>query len=486
MRWLLAFVVATLCGCGASDRRDVITARHVDENSGAPDVTRITDLGDLTAIPARGAIPVGASDGIFVIGELILIEGDDFGKLPTIAIGGRPAANLARTRSGGIVSRIPQEVPDGVIPVEVSHPDGRDSKEIELSRYLALAGPKSVHLMATGARPTLKHRFEVAGATGLAFSHDGQALYIAGPRRRSLQIVKVAAKGRPATSDRIEVGEQAVNRLVTRMGVPILAALGKDGVRLFDTRVPTAISEGPMIAIADGASAGAFSPDGQFLAVIGSANNRVTLIRLATSAAPTPSVAAELELMAGDTVPLLRDLAFAPEGDELWVISGNTELSTVAGVRPTRVTRLALNDGVLSELATATVAKAAGPRYIAVSQRQAIMAAAAVRSTKQRAAMVLSTVPASLVGVDTGSKGSKCQILRFDLEGNASVLVDGPGIYSRSLLSHDQRWVYAATRQDGRIGVTSVALDGGEPIFLELADDEDVDELQALPLAIAP
>lgn len=485
MRWLLALGVVGLVGCGAADGRHMVTARHIDESSGAPNVSKVVDLGDLSAIPAMGAISTRASDGVFVVGELVLIEGEDFGKQPTVSIGGRPARNLGRTKNGGIVARIPAEVDDGQIKVEVSHGNGSGYKEIELTRYLALAGPTSVHLIASGAHPSVRHQFEVAGATGLAFSHDGQALYIAGPKRRSLQVVKVSAKDRPTSSNRIVIGENAINRLATRMGVPMLAVLGNDGVRLFDTRVPTAISQLPMVKIDSGVTAGVFSPDGQFLAVISNVDNWVRLIQVGDTMTPATLVS-KLELMVGDPVPLLRDLAFAPEGDELWVVSGNSMASTVAGVRPTQITRLALQDGTLTELSSAQIAKASGPRFMAVSLQQAIMAATAVRSTKRRATLVLSTVPSAMVGASTDNQDRSGQILDFDLEGNAKVLVDGPGVYSRSLLSHDQQWVYAATRQAGRIGVTSVAASGGKPSFLELADDKDADALEPLPLAIAP
>ena len=62
---------------------------------GAPKIMRIRDLGQ-PQLPAQGAYAVSDSDGVGVIGELLLIEGDALGKQPTVHVGGRAADVLAR------------------------------------------------------------------------------------------------------------------------------------------------------------------------------------------------------------------------------------------------------------------------------------------------------------------------------------------------------------------------------------------------------
>src|SRR5688572_23876798 len=131
MRRLALVLVAGACGGGWPE---VIDVRDISAAGGSPQVERVRDLGQIV-MPESGSLPKPDSDGLFVVGELVLIEGDDFGKLPTILVGGRPAGVLARTGGGGIVTRVPDGVPPGKVAVEVSHPRGKSSKEIQVKRY---------------------------------------------------------------------------------------------------------------------------------------------------------------------------------------------------------------------------------------------------------------------------------------------------------------------------------------------------------------
>jgi hypothetical protein len=69
----------------------------VPGGSDAPKIAKVTDLGDVPALPAHGELPVRDSDGKFAIGELVLIEGSGFGKLPSVKTGGAPLDIAART-----------------------------------------------------------------------------------------------------------------------------------------------------------------------------------------------------------------------------------------------------------------------------------------------------------------------------------------------------------------------------------------------------
>jgi hypothetical protein len=454
-----------LVACGASLSRDIAETRQIPASSGAPTVMRVVDLGDTDSIPAHGPISTKRSDGVFVIGELVLVEGEDFGKLPTISIGGKPAERMARTKSGGILTRIPVEVDAGEAKVEVSHPDGRHSISIQVERHIALADSMSVHLVAVNGKGAMaqKSSLPIRDAIDVDFSQDGPALRV-----------------------RLPMKYRAPHALVSRRGVPVLALLHGAGITLFDTRVPTAISESGRVVLPNGGRTAVFSPDGSYLAVISARGNAVSLIALGG----TPAVVSRLEVLAGDTVPLLRDLVFSPSGEELWVLSGNNSESVVAGQRATQISVLAIAEGTLSLVRAATIGVAQAPLNMAASQREAVMAAAAVRSTRQRAAMVLSTVSAELVSAGGKGDDPRGVLLRFDLDGNASELVAGNSVFSQLCLSHDQSRVFAATRQAGigsrSLGITSAALDEGNPYYLQLALDKESDLLRPLPLAIAP
>ena len=132
-----------------------------------------------------------------------------------------------------------------------------------------------------------------------------------------------------------------------------------------------------------------------------------------------------------------------------------------------------------------------GPQFLAVSRREAIQAAAAVRSTRQKAAFVLSSVDANLVGLaGSASTGADGVLLRLDLEGNANVITQGSNLFSRCVISPDQRWVLSATRKrkDGGsvLGVSAVPVEGGEATFQELDTSDVSDILDPVPIALVP
>ncbi len=482
----IGLTAALAVACGGSLSREIAEPRHIPASSGAPDVVRVVDLGDMSSIPASGEVPTDRSDGVFVIGELVLVEGENFGKLPTLHIGGRPAERLARTKSGGILARIPVEVDAGKAEVEVSHPAGKHSISITVERQLALADSSSVQLVAVDREGAMLKRasLPIGGAVDLDFGHDGQGLYVLGPD--SLTVIATAARGGPAVRARMAMDVNSPHGLVTRIGVPVLALLHGAGVTLFDTRVPTAITESGRVDLPNGGRAAVFSPDGSHPAVLSDKGNALTLIAIGSA----PRVVASLDLMEGETVPLLQDLVFSPSGDEVWVLSGNNPKSVVAGLRPTKVMVVQLQGSNLVNLRAATISVAQGPRNLVVSQRKAVMAAAAVRSTRQRAAMVLSSVSSEMMSDGSKSGALRGKVVRFDLDGNATELSSGSSVFSQLCLSHKQSHVFAATRQqkDGArsLGITSASLEGGQSVYLRLADDTEPDALKPLPLAIAP
>ncbi len=479
-------LAALLASCGGSLSREIGSTRHIPASSGAPEVVRVVDLGAMSSIPSAGFVPTLGSDGVFVVGELVLVEGYDFGKLPTLSIGGKPAERLARTKSGGILTRIPVEVDAGTVRVDVSHSDGLHGLKIRVERHLALADSKNVHLVSVEPDGSMEEKksLSLGGAVDLDFGHEGQALYVLG--KDTLSIVVMAAKGGPAIGQRVGFHHRAPRALVSRIGVPVLALLHGAGITFFDTRQPTAISETGRILLPSGAAAAVLSPDGKYLAVISLRGNGLSLIQLGAD----PVVVSRLELMGGDTVSLLEDLVFSPSGDEIWILSGNNSRSVSAGVRPTQLSVVDVVGGSLTYARAATIGVAQAPRNLAVSHRRAIMAAAAVRSTRQRAALVLSSVSTSFVRDGSKSQDRQGKLLRVDLDGNTTELGAGNSVYSQMRLSHDQRRVFAATRQAGvgehGVGITSASLTGGAPYYLPLGENAETDPLHSLPLAIAP
>ena len=134
---LSAIAMLLFAGCATGGFPDVVDPREVSTTFGPPTVRRIRDAGAVR-LPQAGAWR-GEPDGVAGPGELIVIEGDNFGRLPTVSIGGRATAIVARTDGGGIVARVPTGVPVGDVPVVVSQPKGRAQKSFPLRRFAVVA-----------------------------------------------------------------------------------------------------------------------------------------------------------------------------------------------------------------------------------------------------------------------------------------------------------------------------------------------------------
>jgi hypothetical protein len=89
------------------------------------------------------------------------------------------------------------------------------------------------------------------------------------------------------------------------------------------------------------------SPDGHELAILADDGNRVVLFDVSTPAAPR--FISSVDVLPGERASLVHDLAFSPNGQTLWVVSGANS-DTFPQVIPTRVTALRLvNDAFGNE-----------------------------------------------------------------------------------------------------------------------------------------
>src|SRR5262249_52712357 len=105
---------ATLCfgaACQSAGFPMIVEGRELLPSAGAPVIRRVRDLGT-PRLQSSGAF-VGQPDGVTVPGELVLLEGDNLGKQPTVLVGGRATSIVARTEGGGIILRVPRGVPSG-------------------------------------------------------------------------------------------------------------------------------------------------------------------------------------------------------------------------------------------------------------------------------------------------------------------------------------------------------------------------------------
>lgn len=500
--------------CGGAGSRVVVTPRQVDAASGAPKVRRVTDMGDMGAIPAYGnKLPRFDSDGVFVVGELVLVEGEDFGKLPTVNIGGRPAVVLARTGSGGIVTRIPPGVASGTAEVEVSHTKGRGAKKIEVRRYGFVVQPEAGKLFAftigTDGTPAEQTFLSIPGAKDVAYSSDGAAAYVAvagldSGERASVAVVATMTGEGPKVVHNLQLRGHEAHFIACAAEAPVCAVAGGGFMTAIDTRNarnPSLYEPVKLGANAAGLEALGVAPDGRLAVALSPERNTLVPYDLAN-----PSHAREgepLALMPDQRVPLAADFGFAPGGKELWVLTGDNREALIAGAHPARLLVVTVDGTKLSLNADAEIAGADAPTALAVARRESIMGATAIRSTARRAAVVVAGVSRDLLRLlnETGKEPMQLlgtpmtmgQLVRTDLEGKGQVIWSEEAFVTDVEMSHDVRWLVAATTKVSRaggtpslqFGVLVMPLAGGKGSFLALGDGGR-DPLVRAPVALSP
>lgn len=406
---LCAALLASACG-GAGWPRVLEPADVADLRDGAPRITKVRDLGQIYI--GHGGPLTAESDGVFTIGELLLIEGRGFGKQPTVTLGGRPLEVLWRAAGGGVIGRIPTGVGGGPQPLRLQNRDGQDEASVPLRRLALVLDPQRQQLHGlelsggSATAPGLKalgQPLTLTGGRRLAVSADGGAAYVLHPgigpiAAARLSVIDLGAPGGPRLAQERSVDAPA-GLLVAAERAPVLLALGPKRLALFDVREPRrAASWGTaeLPAEAQGAVAAALSPDGALLAVALAEDNRVVLLDVKPRPdGPHPRVVAQAELLPLARQPLLCDLRFAADGEALWVLTGDNERGRGRGHQPTRVVTLKLRRSAealeLAEERVVELPEAGAPLRLAAARAQPVAAGTTIREAPERAALYLTT-----------------------------------------------------------------------------------------------
>lgn len=506
-----------LAGCATAGFPALIDSHEVPGAYSAPRITRVRDIGQVR-LPEQGAWQ-GASDGVAVPGELVLVEGDDFGRLPTVTIGGRAATVLARTDGGGLITQVPTGVPAGSAQVTVSQPKGRASFPLIIKRYAIVVHDGKVFTLTIdkdGAQ-TLGAPLSVPGARAVRLSSDGSTAYL---------LASGTSDGKAAATDRLVVldltapggpklvGERALTHharlLAAASDAPILAAIGEGKVTLFLCRHADAPAPYDAVALPkelDDPRAAELSPDGKVLALLIAAGNR--LGALDVSQAPALKPITTVDLLPGERLALVRDLGFSADGETLWVVSGDNA-KTLPAIQPTRLTavRLLGNDKpapgagtagasatrLLSVWRTQSVPGASAPLRLAIARGQLLASGTTIRMPPEKAAVFVSTVADAffkLAGLELGTpagahaadklwtRPQPGMMVRADVSGGGGPLFATSEIMSAIDLTPDaQRLLATAVRVSPAPATNSVVLDFGvttapiwgtpTPLFLPL------------------
>ncbi len=496
-------VFCAWAGCAGSGFPDVIDPSEVSSSFGAPSIDRVRDAGNVQ-LPLAGPWQ-GESDGVACPGELVLIEGDNFSRLPTVTIGGRATTIVARTAGGGIVARVPTGVPVGKVTVSVSQPKGKAHKELIIRRLAVVAHAGKLHILEVGKdglHPTLA-ALALPHANLVRLSFDGGAAYVLGGDK--LKAVDLACLQGPRASRQVTVPSGA-QLLTAAAEAPRLAVIGDGKLTLFSTRQSSRPAPYEPIYLPNelkNATAFELSPDGKVLAALVPDGNRLVALEVQENP-PAVRVQSSIDILPGEHLPLVRDLAWSSDGETLWVVSGDNAQSLPA-VQPTRLTAVRIlpretkvagdpKAELLSLWRTQSIPGASAPLRLSVARGQPLASGTTIRMPPDKAAVFISAVADAifkLPGVALGGKGgpaivaklwrpaSPAMVVRADINGGGGPLFASPQIMSSLELTPDAQWlVGTAARVAPAPSTHSVVLDFGlmmspvwgnpAPVFLSL------------------
>ncbi len=517
MRFLSAFLGLFLAaGCGAGGFPNVIEAREIPSASGSPRISRVRDAGT-GRVPSEGAWK-GEEDGVATPGELLLIEGDNFGRQPTIAIGGRATGIIARTDGGGVIVRVPVGVPSGEVEVSVSQPHGRAVKTVRIRRLAVVVHAGLVHILEVGKDvKALGAPLSVPGARLVRLSSDGGVAYVIAsrPDHDRLVVIDLGAAGGP---------KQVFERLLTHRATllasaqdaPVVVAIGEGQATLFSTtlaRSPAPYDPVELPKDVRTPRAVELSPDGKVLALLIAEGNKLAICDVEKQ--PSVKLVTTVDLLPSERLSLVRDLSFSSDGETLWVVSGDNDKSLPA-LQPTRLTAVRLmvegkeGEGgaspvpagtpmaggarLLSVWRTQSVPGAAAPIRLAIARGQPLASGTTIRMPPDKAAVFVTSVNDALfkladLALDT-TAGAKSAIklwhppqpgmmVRADINGGGGPLFSTPQIMSAVDLTPDSQLVLATAAQlspgpndsvfSFEFGVTISSIWGSpSPTFLQL------------------
>ena len=336
----LPMLALSLCACASAGLPDVVDPLDIKAQSGTPTITRIRDAGS-ALVPRIGAIDA-VTDGVASAGELLVVDGRGFGRQPTVLVGGRPAEVLGRTRGGGVVVRVPRGVPTGLVDVSVTTSGGAARLATPMRRVAVAVVADKLRYVTVGTDVTVvAGTLPVPGARAVRIDGSGAVAFVLADQGAASRVTVVdLGRTSPSSLGTLEITHRA-NALATAALASRLVVVGDASLTLVDTtsvRRPVFYDAVPLPREAFGARAAELSPDGRVLALLLD-GNRVAALDVSN---PGPAqLVSVVDVLPGERQALARALAFSPDGQTLWVVSG-ASAETHPQVIPTRITAVKL------------------------------------------------------------------------------------------------------------------------------------------------
>ena len=332
---LLAVVAFWGPGCKKPNPWKLSSPRDLAAPDGKPSISKVEDIGAVSILKGR-PLKSGGSDGVAVPGELLVIRGENLGRLPGVAFGRKAVDILARLEDGGVVIRVPKGVEPGPTVISVTTRQGTGTKKIEVRRYglASVVGLETTSVLHVGARgvKVAGDKLALGKVTGMATHEHGAVAYVASASGK-LATIDFAAKGGPRVVGRQEIPKAGVRALAVASHAHRMVTLGRSTLTLWDTENPKAPTAWDPVTIPKELLGKrvldvALSPDGKTLALLLADLNGFVLADVTDAAAVRWGKPQGIH--AGEDRPLLvRQLLFLHEDvsqtaseQSLWVLSG--------------------------------------------------------------------------------------------------------------------------------------------------------------------
>jgi hypothetical protein len=325
----LAAAVSAVGGCGAA-LIVISDPTQLPRSGGRPHIERISDLGTSRDPVGGDSLELGRGNGFATTGELVLIQGQNLGRLPAVTIGGRPARVAGRTTDGSIIAQLPWGVAIGQAQVLVQSERGTGRGLLPVRRLALVSEVQNgrIHVLELDGGAVHKQAtLDLPSARSLALAAQGGVLYVAparGTPQARIDIVDLSRNPQPVVVRQLEVGDAPFVGVATSTENPRAVVVTRRTLRLYDLRHPTdpvphrewalplALAKADIRDVR-------MSPDGKQVALLARGN---LLFMVHAESADEPRLSGQLPLLPAQGGEQVRDLQFSADGQVLWALAG--------------------------------------------------------------------------------------------------------------------------------------------------------------------
>lgn len=490
-RWQVVLGAVLLISCGSNQRPEIVDVRRVPSSSGIPKVLKVTDLG--VAARPTGHLQLGRGDGAGVIGELVYVEGSDFGKQPRVVIGGRATEVVAFTKSG-VVARVPWGIDPGEVEVEVSHKSGRHGITFPVKRLGLVLHEKGIKVIEVKADGSVTPGPELVLPGGgserkkIVFSPDGSVAYVAGGAGQvQLWVVDLTDPSPKVVTTRTFPGERVID-LETAEQADLGALVTDTHVVYFDSRqvlnpafytphpIPKELRDKSILTAALGGQ-------GKSLALLLSDLNQVAVIDCSKLTVLAP--AEVVSLLPDARLQVVSDIRFSADGTTIWVASGDTSRSIAGGFQPFQITLVKVASSKESKSGrkvevhqTWDLGEKMSCKMLALARGEPIPPGTSIRPEPSTSSVYIVAHPSGILkeGFSAGGSEWKSSVLRTSLDNKqGEAVASGPWLLTAlDVVGKTQVLVALGVQQLAgklkRVLVHGRAWRGGKPKTLVLPD----------------